>query len=158
MAEWARTFGDEALAAAILDRLLHDAEVLAINGPSFRLKGRLLELRAPAERAQEAAECELRSPAEHPARGSRSAGHRRAPRLRSPRKLTYITRCIHRHFWMTIDTPPRDGAWAAELSDAVNLDSWPEGTRLICRRERPHPAVLTLSIDDTGSPGQADAT
>jgi DNA replication protein DnaC len=30
------------LAAAILDRLLHDAEVLSINGPSFRLKGRLI--------------------------------------------------------------------------------------------------------------------
>ena len=41
----AQTFGDEALAAAILDRLLHDAEVLAINGPSFRLKGRLDALR-----------------------------------------------------------------------------------------------------------------
>lgn len=39
--EWAQTFGDEVLAAAILDRLLHDAEVLSINGPSFRLKGRL---------------------------------------------------------------------------------------------------------------------
>jgi DNA replication protein DnaC len=39
--EWAQTFGDEVLAAAILDRLLHDAEVLTINGPSFRLKGRL---------------------------------------------------------------------------------------------------------------------
>ena len=36
--EWADTFGDEALAAAILDRLLHDAEVLAINGPSYRPK------------------------------------------------------------------------------------------------------------------------
>jgi IstB-like ATP binding protein len=44
-AEWAQTFGDEGLAAAILDRLLHDAEVLAINGPSFRLKGRLDTLR-----------------------------------------------------------------------------------------------------------------
>jgi hypothetical protein len=37
--EWAQTFGDEVLAAATLDRLLHDAEVLSINGPSFRLKG-----------------------------------------------------------------------------------------------------------------------
>jgi DNA replication protein DnaC len=46
--EWADTFGDEALAAAILDRLLHDAEVLAINGPSYRLKGRLDQLKAPA--------------------------------------------------------------------------------------------------------------
>jgi DNA replication protein DnaC len=48
--EWAETFGDEALAAAILDRLLHDAEVLAINGPSYRLKGRLDALRSqPAD-------------------------------------------------------------------------------------------------------------
>jgi DNA replication protein DnaC len=41
VSEWAALFGDEALAAAILDRLLHDAEVLAINGPSWRLRGRL---------------------------------------------------------------------------------------------------------------------
>src|SRR3954449_7916430 len=47
--EWAQTFGDEALAAAILDRLLHDAEVLTINGPSFRLKGRLDALRQPVD-------------------------------------------------------------------------------------------------------------
>jgi DNA replication protein DnaC len=38
---WAELFGDEVLAAAILDRLLHHAEVLPINGPSYRLKDRL---------------------------------------------------------------------------------------------------------------------
>jgi DNA replication protein DnaC len=38
--EWAGLLGDEVLAAAILDRLLHDAEVLTINGPSWRLRGR----------------------------------------------------------------------------------------------------------------------
>jgi DNA replication protein DnaC len=54
VSEWAQTFGDEALAAAILDRLLHDAEVLSINGPSYRLRGRLEEFRAGAERAEEA--------------------------------------------------------------------------------------------------------
>lgn len=43
--EWAELFGEEALAAAILDRLLHDAEVLTINGPSYRLRGRLDALR-----------------------------------------------------------------------------------------------------------------
>jgi DNA replication protein DnaC len=47
--EWAELFGDEVLAAAILDRLLHDAEVLTINGPSYRLKGRLDELKVAAE-------------------------------------------------------------------------------------------------------------
>jgi DNA replication protein DnaC len=39
--EWADLLGDEVLAAAILDRLLHHAEVLPINGPSYRLKDRL---------------------------------------------------------------------------------------------------------------------
>jgi hypothetical protein len=35
--EWAELFGDAVLAAAILDRLLHDAEVLTVNGLSYRL-------------------------------------------------------------------------------------------------------------------------
>ncbi len=51
--EWAQTFGDEVLAAAILDRLLHDAEVLTINGPSYRLKGRLEALQSSANAPQE---------------------------------------------------------------------------------------------------------
>jgi hypothetical protein len=33
------------------------------------------------------------------------------------------------------------------LTDDVNLDSWPDGTRLICRRERPHPGAQ-LSFTD----------
>ena len=44
VSEWTGLFGDEALAAAILDRLLHEAEVLTINGPSWRLRGRLEDL------------------------------------------------------------------------------------------------------------------
>lgn len=39
--EWGQVFGDEVLATAILDRLLHHCEVVAINGPSYRLKNRL---------------------------------------------------------------------------------------------------------------------
>ncbi|MEJ8632177.1 IS21-like element helper ATPase IstB [Streptomyces sp. MS2.AVA.5] len=38
--EWGQVFGDEVLATAILDRLLHHCEVISINGPSFRLKNR----------------------------------------------------------------------------------------------------------------------
>jgi hypothetical protein len=45
------------------------------------------------------------------------------------------------------DGKPRDGAWVAELTDMVNLDGWPAGTRLICRRERPHPGAQ-LSFTD----------
>jgi hypothetical protein len=35
----------------------------------------------------------------------------------------------------------RDGAWVVELTDLVDPSAWPEGTRLIMRRERPHPEV-----------------
>jgi IstB-like ATP binding protein len=34
-------FGDDVLASAILDRLLHHCEVISISGPSYRLKDRL---------------------------------------------------------------------------------------------------------------------
>jgi len=43
--QWTGLFGDETLAAAILDRLLHEAEVLTMNGLSWGLCGRLEELR-----------------------------------------------------------------------------------------------------------------
>ena len=39
--EWGGVLGDDVLATAILDRLLHHADVLSINGPSYRLKDRL---------------------------------------------------------------------------------------------------------------------
>ena len=39
--EWGQVFDDEVLATAILDRLLHHCDVIAINGPSYRLKNRL---------------------------------------------------------------------------------------------------------------------
>lgn len=45
------------------------------------------------------------------------------------------------------DGQPRDGAWVSELTGRVNLPDWPEGTRLICRRERPHPGAQ-LSFTD----------
>ena len=41
----------------------------------------------------------------------------------------------------------REGAQVAELSDRVELSSWPEGTRLICRRERPHPGAQLSVLD-----------
>jgi hypothetical protein len=40
-AEWGGVLGDEVLATAILDRLLHHCDVININGPSYRLKDRL---------------------------------------------------------------------------------------------------------------------
>ena len=40
-AAWGELLGDEVLASALLDRLLHHAEVIAINGRSYRLRQRL---------------------------------------------------------------------------------------------------------------------
>ena len=36
--DWASTFGDATVAAAMLDRLLHRATVVSIDGPSYRLR------------------------------------------------------------------------------------------------------------------------
>ena len=40
-AEWGTLLGDEVLASALLDRLLHHAEVITINGRSYRMRQRL---------------------------------------------------------------------------------------------------------------------
>ena len=48
------------------------------------------------------------------------------------------------------DGEPREGAWVAELTAAVELSEWPEGTRLICRRERPHPGAQLSFTDHEG--------
>ncbi len=45
---------------------------------------------------------------------------------------------------------PREGAWVAELTDRVDLSGWPEGTRLICRKERPHPGAQLRFTDVDG--------
>jgi DNA replication protein DnaC len=39
-ADWGNLLGDEILATALLDRLLHHAEVIPINGRSYRMKDR----------------------------------------------------------------------------------------------------------------------
>jgi DNA replication protein DnaC len=44
--EWGSLLGDDVLATALLDRLLHHAEVLAINGSSYRMKDRREALQA----------------------------------------------------------------------------------------------------------------
>ena len=48
------------------------------------------------------------------------------------------------------DGQPRDGAWVAELTGQVNLANWPQGTRLIVRRERPHPGAQLSFTDVDG--------
>ena len=43
---------------------------------------------------------------------------------------------------------PRPGAQVAELTEHMDLNAWPAGTRVIVRRERPHPGAQ-LSLFDT---------
>jgi DNA replication protein DnaC len=38
---WGKVFGDNVIASAILDRLLHHSHVFLITGPSYRMKGKL---------------------------------------------------------------------------------------------------------------------
>lgn len=44
----------------------------------------------------------------------------------------------------------RDGAWVAEATTLVTLDTWPPGTRLILRKERPHPGAQLRFTDADG--------
>lgn len=49
------------------------------------------------------------------------------------------------------DGEVRDGAQVTELTERLDLSGWPEGTRLICRRERPHPGAQLSVLDcETG--------
>lgn len=57
------------------------------------------------------------------------------------------------HGWYpAIDTDGgiRDGAWVAEATTLVDLSAWPAGTRLILRKERPHPGAQLRFTDADG--------
>jgi hypothetical protein len=49
-----------------------------------------------------------------------------------------------------VQIQPRDGAWVAEASGLVDLSAWPPGTRLILRKERPHPGAQLRTTDADG--------
>jgi DNA replication protein DnaC len=40
---WAGVFGDQAVAAAMIDRIVHHADVLTLKGASYRLRGRNID-------------------------------------------------------------------------------------------------------------------
>jgi len=48
---WGTVFGDEVIAAAILDRLVHYSHIFAINGLSYRVKDKLSAAAGPAPEA-----------------------------------------------------------------------------------------------------------
>jgi len=47
-------------------------------------------------------------------------------------------------------TDERDGAEAAEITDLVDLSGWPDGTRMIARREQAHPGAQLSFTDIDG--------
>ena len=58
-----------------------------------------------------------------------------------------------KHAWLpayNADGQPRRGAWVAELTDLLNLDNWPTGSRVIVRKERPHPGAQLTFTDIDG--------
>jgi hypothetical protein len=53
-------------------------------------------------------------------------------------------------WWDAIDADDgeaRDGAWVAEVTEMLDLEAWPKGSRVVVRRERPHPGAQ-LSLFD----------
>jgi hypothetical protein len=56
------------------------------------------------------------------------------------------------------DGTERESAWVAELTDELALAGWPEGTRVIVRRERPHPGAQLSFTDHDGHRFQCTLT
>jgi hypothetical protein len=44
----------------------------------------------------------------------------------------------------------REGAWVAEATGMIDLGTWPDGSRLILRKERPHPGAQLTFTDVDG--------
>jgi hypothetical protein len=49
-----------------------------------------------------------------------------------------------------LDGRPRKGAWVAEITGMLDLTKWPDGARVIVRRERPHPGAQLRFTDTDG--------
>ncbi len=52
----------------------------------------------------------------------------------------------------------REGAWVVEITGLLNLNSWPQGMRVIVRKERPHPGAQLRLTDADGMRLTAFAT
>jgi hypothetical protein len=56
------------------------------------------------------------------------------------------------------DGEVREGAWVADITGLLDLDSWPAGMRVIVRKERPHPGAQLRFTDIDGHRFTAFAT
>ena len=59
--EWGALLGNEVLATALLDRLLHHAEAISIPGQSYRMKNRLATSKTKAAASREERKEEVRA-------------------------------------------------------------------------------------------------
>jgi hypothetical protein len=70
-----------------------------------------------------------------------------------PDSIADILAAIPKKVWQPAynsDGAPREGAWVAEVSDLLDLSSWPAGMRVIVRKERPHPGAQLRLTDADG--------
>ena len=68
---------------------------------------------------------------------------------------------IHEDAWVPAldqDGSARENGEVCEITEMVDLSAWPEGTRLIVRRERPHPGAQLSFTDQDGYRFQAILT
>lgn len=68
---------------------------------------------------------------------------------------------IPNHVWAPAydaDGKVRDGAWVADVTGLLNLATWPNGMRVIVRKERPHPGAQLRITDIDGHRVTAFAT
>jgi hypothetical protein len=76
---WGEIFGDEVVAAAMIDRLVHHADILSLKGDSYRLRDRDLGGRPPPARPKR--------PNRSPAATARRRAERLPTRRYQPRSL-----------------------------------------------------------------------
>ena len=67
---WGEIFGDEVVAVAMIDRLVHHSEILSLKGDSYRLRDKDLGARASAEASRNRLTDHLRAPRRGPQTGS----------------------------------------------------------------------------------------
>lgn len=68
-------------------------------------------------------------------------------------RIRAIVDLIPAHCWdpaIQTDDDLRDGAWVFEATGMIPLTGWPEGSRLILRKERPHPGAQLTFTDIDG--------
>jgi len=78
-----------------------------------------------------------------------------------PENTPDLLKLIPEHVWTEAydaHDALRDGAWVAELTDLMDLSSWPAGMRVIVRKERPHPGAQLRFGDVDGMRITAFAT